>query len=50
MKDETQNDRARLWAYVVVALVALLAGIILGQCGSETPKEGSRIDWPHPVR
>jgi hypothetical protein len=50
MKPSTDNDRARLWAYVLVAIAALLAGFILGQLGREPPHGGSRIDWPHPVR
>ena len=50
MKDNLQNDRARLWAYVLIALAALLAGFVLGQLGQDTSSRGSRIDWPHPVR
>ena len=50
MKSDTGSDRARLWAYVLVAVAALLAGLILGQLGREPPSGGSRIDWPHLVR
>jgi len=50
MKHDIHHDPARLWAYVLVALAALLAGFILGQLGREPPHGGSRIDWPHIVR
>ena len=49
-KPSTEHDRARYWAYVLIAIAALVAGIILGQAGSEPSAGGSRIDWPHPVR
>ena len=40
-------DRARLTAYVLVAVAAFLAGLIIGVAtGSGTG--GSRADWPPP--
>jgi hypothetical protein len=40
-------DRVRLSAYVLVTLVALLAGYILGLAGGQ-PANGSRVGWPPP--
>jgi len=40
-----EGDRLRMWALVVVALVAFLAGYICGVNGGQSPG-GSRIDWP----
>lgn len=39
------DDRLRLSAYVLMALVALFAGYVLGLLGGE-PSNRSRIDWP----
>jgi len=50
MNDNLQHDRARYWAYVLIAIAALLTGIILGELGRDAPAGGSRIDWPHSVR
>ena len=41
------NDRMRLRAYLLVALVALLTGYILGLLGGQ-PAGGSRAGWPPP--
>jgi len=40
-------DRVRPWAYVLVALVALLTGYILGLLAGQPPG-GSRVGWPQP--
>lgn len=41
------HDRVRVWAYVLVALVALLAGYVLGLLGGQTSAD-SRAGWPPP--
>ena len=41
------NDRLRLSAYVLVALVALFTGYVLGLIGGQ-PSSGSRVGWPPP--
>lgn len=41
------NDRLRVWAYVLVALVALLTGYVLGLVGGQ-PSSGSRAGGPPP--
>jgi hypothetical protein len=41
------NDRLRVWAYVLVALAALLTGYVLGLVGGQ-PSSGSRAGWPPP--
>ena len=50
MKDHLNRDPGRFWAYVLIAVAALLAGLIVGQLGRDTPPGGSRIHWPHSVR
>ena len=43
-----EEDRLRYFAYVLVALVAFLTGVMLGQLVG--PRErGSRADWPEPA-
>ena len=42
-----EPDRIRLSAYVLVAIVALLTGLILGSL-SGPPDNGSRAGWPPP--
>ncbi len=39
------EDRLRPLGYVVVAVAALITGLILGQSGGPSPRE-SRIAWP----
>jgi hypothetical protein len=39
------HDRPFLSTYVLVTLLALLAGYVLGQLG-EQPSTGSRVGWP----
>jgi len=46
MKPDSPNAKERLWTYVLVATVALLTGIFLGQLG-EQPTADSRVNWPH---
>jgi ABC-type nitrate/sulfonate/bicarbonate transport system permease component len=41
------HDRLRLWAHVLVTLVALLTGYVLGLLGGQ-PSGGSRAGWPPP--
>jgi hypothetical protein len=41
------DDRARLWAYALVALIALLTGYVLGLVGEQSSGE-SRVGWPPP--
>ena len=43
-----EKDRLRYSAYVLVALVALLTGVVLGQLISP-PGRGSRANWPEPA-
>ena len=43
-----EKDRLRYFAYVLVALVALLTGLVLGQLVGP-PERGSRADWPEPA-
>ena len=43
-----ENDRLRSFAYVLVALAALLTGVVLGQLIGP-PERGSRADWPEPA-
>lgn len=43
-----EKDRLRYFAYVLVALVALLTGVVLGQLIGP-PERGSRADWPEPA-
>jgi hypothetical protein len=38
-------DREHLAAYLLIALVGVLAGFILGQLIRKAP-EASRVDWP----
>ena len=38
-------DRPFLSTYILVTLIALLAGYVLGQLGSQ-PSNGSRVGWP----
>ena len=48
MKDQIrETDRLRVGAYVLVAVVAFLAGMILGTL-SDTSTGGSRVGWPPP--
>ena len=48
MKDQIrETDRLRVGAYVLVAVVAFLAGMILGTL-SDTSSSGSRVGWPPP--
>jgi hypothetical protein len=41
------DDRLRLSAYVLVALIALLTGYVLGLLGEQS-SGGSRVGWPPP--
>lgn len=41
------HDRMRAWAYVLIALVALLTGYVLGLLGG-LPSGRSRAGWPPP--
>jgi hypothetical protein len=41
------HDRLRVWAYVLVALVALLTGYVLGLVGGQSSSE-SRDGGPPP--
>jgi len=41
------HDQSRLWAYSLVALLALLTGYILG-LDAGLPSRGSRAGWPSP--
>jgi hypothetical protein len=43
-----EKDRQRNLGYVFVALLALLAGLVLGQLVGP-PERGSRADWPEPA-
>ena len=43
-----EKDRLRYFAYVLVALVALLTGVVLGQLIGLSER-GSRADWPEPA-
>lgn len=48
MRFEDRNrDRSRLIAYFVVALVALIAGLVIGRLGLLESEGASRIGWPH---
>jgi len=40
-------DRARLTAYVILAVVAFVAGLIIGVAAG-SGSGGSRADWPPP--
>ncbi len=42
-----EHDRVRVWAYVLVALAALLAGYVLGLLGGQFSGD-SRAGWPPP--
>ncbi len=42
-----EPDRLRMWAYVLVALLGLLAGLILGAFSGQSD-HGSRAGWPPP--
>ncbi len=42
-----EPDRLQLSAYVLVALLAFLAGLILGVCSGRSD-HGSRAGWPPP--
>jgi hypothetical protein len=44
---ENQPDRLRVGAYVVIAVVAFLVGVIFGELGVPSPG-GSRVGWPPP--
>ncbi len=39
------HDRPFLSTYILVTLIALLAGYVLGQLGGQ-PSNGSRVGWP----
>lgn len=41
-------ERSRFWSYVVIGLVAFIAGMALGQIASSRGPGGSRIEWPAP--
>lgn len=41
-------ERARFWAYVLVAVASFLAGMALGQLGAVRDAGRSRVDWPAP--
>jgi hypothetical protein len=43
-----EKDRLRYSAYVLVAFVALLTGVVLGQLIGP-PERGSRANWPEPA-
>ena len=48
MKDQDREpDRLRDGAYVLVAVIAFLIGLILGTL-SGPPTGGSRVGWPPP--
>ena len=42
------HDRVRVWAYVLVALAALIAGYVLGLLGGQFSGD-SRAAWPPPA-
>ncbi|HVS54561.1 MAG TPA: hypothetical protein VHD62_19555 [Opitutaceae bacterium] len=44
--DDRKPNRSRLTAYLIVALVALIAGLILGQLSQLESDGVSRIGWP----
>jgi hypothetical protein len=46
---EQEADRTRHWAYLLVALAGLLAGMALGQLGAERDLGHPRIEWPAPA-
>ena len=41
-------ERARSWAFVLVALVSFIAGVALGQLGAVRGPGHSRAEWPAP--
>ena len=48
MKDQNrETDRLRVGAYVLVAVIAFLVGMILGTL-RDTSTGGSRVGWPLP--
>jgi len=46
---DQEVDRHRFWAYLIVALAGLLAGMALGQLGAVRDLGRPRIDWPAPA-
>jgi len=42
-------ERSRYWAYALVALAGLLAGMALGQLGAVREPGRSRVEWPAPT-
>jgi hypothetical protein len=44
-----EQPRPVAWSYAVVALVAFLIGMALGQLGAVRGSLGSRISWPAPA-
>jgi hypothetical protein len=45
---DREIDRFRFWAYLLVALAGLLAGMALGQLGAVRTAGQPRINWPSP--
>lgn len=42
-------ERSRYWAYLLVAILGLLAGMALGQLGAVRDPGRSRVGWPSPT-
>jgi hypothetical protein len=41
-----EDERSRLWAYLLVAVAAFLVGMAMGQLGAMRVAGHSRIEWP----
>ena len=46
-RDRGDSDRPQVAAYYIIAIVALVVGMMIGSLGRGT-SGGSRIDWPKP--
>ena len=43
------EERSRVWAYLLVAIAGFIAGMALGQLGAMRESGRSRIEWPAPA-
>jgi|HubBroStandDraft_5_1064220.scaffolds.fasta_scaffold431241_2 hypothetical protein len=49
MDHAQKPENAWFWPYVLVALVAFVIGVALGQLGAVREPGPSRVDWPAPT-
>ncbi len=44
-----EDEHSRSWTYLLVAIIAFMVGLALGQLAASRGLGGSRVHWPTPA-